>query len=43
MKAPKEGGTAITLARDTSPTAIAVDDRAVYWSDTGGSIRSIAK
>ena len=37
MKAPKAGGgTATVLARDRSLTAIAVDDKSVYWSDQGG-------
>ncbi len=44
MKAPKAGGgTPTIIARDTSPTAIAVDDRSVYWSDIGGYIKSIPK
>jgi|HubBroStandDraft_2_1064218.scaffolds.fasta_scaffold399362_1 hypothetical protein len=44
VKAPKAGGgTATVLASDTSPTAIAVDARSVYWTDEGGYIKSIAK
>lgn len=44
MKAPKAGGgTATVIAQDTNPTAIAVDANSVYWSDTGGYIKSIAK
>jgi hypothetical protein len=44
MKAPKAGGgTATVLARDTSPTTIAVDANAVDWSDSGGYIKSIPK
>jgi hypothetical protein len=43
-KAPKAGGgSAVVLARDPSPTAIAVDARSVYWSDTAGYIKSINK
>jgi hypothetical protein len=43
MKSPKAGGTATILARDTSPTAIAVDATSVYWADIGGYIKSIPK
>ncbi len=44
MKAPKAGGgTATVLARDTSPTAIAVDAHSVYWGDEAGYIKSIPK
>jgi hypothetical protein len=44
VKAPKAGGgTATVLASDTSPTAIAVDARSVYWSDMAGYIKSVAK
>jgi len=44
MRAPKAGGgPATVLASDTSPTAIAVDSRSVYWSDVGGYIKSIPK
>jgi hypothetical protein len=44
MKAPKAGGgTATVIANDTSPTALAVDSRSVYWSDVGGYIKSIPK
>ena len=44
MKAPKAGGgTAIVIARDTSPNAIAIDAHAIYWSDLGGYIKSIPK
>jgi hypothetical protein len=44
MKAPKAGGgTALVLARDTSPTAIAVDAHSVYWSDAAGYIKSVPK
>jgi hypothetical protein len=40
MKAPKAGGgTATVLARDTNPTAIAVDANSVYWGDQGGYIK----
>jgi hypothetical protein len=38
MKAPKMGGTATVIARDTSPVAMAVDANAIYWSDTAGNI-----
>ena len=37
------GGTATVLASDTSPTATAVDDKSVYWSDIGGYIKSVPK
>jgi hypothetical protein len=43
MRAPKTGGTASIIARDTSPVAIAVDDKAVYWSDIGGNIMRLPK
>jgi hypothetical protein len=43
MRAPKTGGTATIIARDTSPVAIAVDANAVYWSDQGGFIMRLAK
>jgi hypothetical protein len=43
MSAPKTGGTASIIARDTSPVAIAVDANAVYWSDEGGNIMRLAK
>lgn len=43
MSAPKTGGTASIIARDTSPVAIAVDANAVYWSDQGGNIMRLAK
>ena len=43
MKAPKSGGSSTVLARDTSPTAIAVDANSVYWSDAEGYIKSIPK
>jgi hypothetical protein len=44
MKAPKAGGgTALVLARDANPTAIAVDANSVYWGDQGGYIKSIPK
>lgn len=43
MKAPKTGGTATRIARDTSPIAIAVDANAVYWSDLGGNIMRLPK
>jgi hypothetical protein len=44
MRAPKaDEGTATVLARDASPTAIAVDAHSVYWSDEAGYIKSIAK
>jgi hypothetical protein len=43
MRAPKAGGPATIIARDTSPTAIAVDARSVYWSDVGGYIKSLPK
>jgi hypothetical protein len=42
-KVSKRGGTVTTLARDTSPIAIAVDATSVYWSDVGGNIRRIPK
>jgi hypothetical protein len=43
-KAAKAGGGATTtLARDASPTAIAVDATSVYWADMGGYIKSIPK
>jgi hypothetical protein len=43
MKAPKTGGTATIIARDTSPIAIAVDATSVYWSDMAGQIKRLAK
>jgi hypothetical protein len=44
MKSPKTGGgSAVVIATDTNPTAIAVDANSVYWSDEGGFIKSIAK
>jgi hypothetical protein len=44
MKAPKSGGaTATVIARDTRPTAIAVDANSVYWGDQGGYIKSVPK
>jgi hypothetical protein len=44
VKAPKAGGgTATVIARDTSPTAIAVDAHSVYWADAAGSIKSVPK
>lgn len=44
MKAPKAGGgTATVIARDISPTAIAVDATSVYWGDENGYIKSVAK
>jgi hypothetical protein len=43
MRAPKTGGTATVVARDTQPLAIAVDANAVYWSDQGGNIMRLAK
>lgn len=43
MRAPKTGGPATIIARDTSPVAIAVDANAVYWSDVGGNIMRLAK
>jgi hypothetical protein len=43
MRAPKAGGAAIMLARDTSPGAIAVDANAVYWYDDAGNMMRLAK
>ncbi|HEY3816936.1 MAG TPA: hypothetical protein VGL81_07190 [Polyangiaceae bacterium] len=43
MRAPKSGGAATIIARDTSPVAIAVDASAVYWSDVGGNIMRLPK
>jgi hypothetical protein len=43
MRAPKAGGTAEIIARDTQPIAIAVDARAIYWSDEGGNIMRLPK
>jgi hypothetical protein len=43
MRAPKTGGSASIIARDTVPVAIAVDANAVYWSDQGGNIMRLAK
>jgi hypothetical protein len=43
MKAPKTGGTATVVARDTNPIAVAVDATSVYWSNIGGEIRRLAK
>lgn len=43
MRAPKTGGSATVIARDTQPVAIAVDSNAVYWSDQGGNIMKLAK
>jgi hypothetical protein len=43
-KTPKAGGGATTiLARDTSPTALAVDGTWVYWADVAGNIERVAK
>jgi hypothetical protein len=43
-KAPKAGGGKATiLARDTNPTAVAVDATSVYWGDMGGYIKRIPK
>lgn len=43
LQAPKTGGGATILARDANPTAIAVDGKAVYWSDQDGYIKSAPK
>jgi hypothetical protein len=43
MRVPKAGGAAVTLATDTNPTAIAVDANSVYWANTAGDIKSLAK
>jgi hypothetical protein len=43
MRAPKTGGSARIIARDTVPVAIAVDANAVYWNDQGGNIMRLAK
>jgi hypothetical protein len=44
LKAPKGGGgTAAVIANDTSPTAIAVDSKAIYWGDQDGYIKSVPK
>jgi hypothetical protein len=44
MKAPRAGGgSATVLARDPSPTAIAVDANSVYCGDADGYIKSIPK
>jgi hypothetical protein len=43
MRAPKSGGAATIVARDTSPIAIAVDANAIYWSDMGGNIMRLPK
>ncbi len=43
MRAPKAGGSATIIARDTSPVAIAVDTSAIYWSDVGGNILRLPK
>ncbi len=43
MRAPKGGGPSIVIARDTQPIAIAVDAKAVYWSDEGGHIMKLEK
>jgi hypothetical protein len=43
MRAPKAGGTAIILARDTVPGAIAVDANALYWYDQAGNMMRLAK
>jgi hypothetical protein len=43
MRVPKSGGTATVLARDTSPTAIAVDANNVYWANMSGQIKSTPK
>jgi hypothetical protein len=44
VKAPKAGGgSATVIARDTNPTAIAIDANSVYWSDQDGYIKSIPK
>jgi hypothetical protein len=43
MSVPNKGGTVSVIARDTNPTAIAVDTNAIYWSDQGGNIMRLDK
>jgi hypothetical protein len=44
MRAPKTGGTAASVvAHDTDPLAIAVDAKAIYWSDAAGNIMRLIK
>jgi hypothetical protein len=43
MRAPKTGGAATIVARDTSPVAMAVDSSAVYWSNQAGQITRLVK
>jgi hypothetical protein len=43
MTAPRSGGASTTVASDTAPTAVAVDDTAVYWGDSAGKIWRAAK
>jgi hypothetical protein len=42
-KVPKAGGPSVLVASDDDPVAVAVDARAVYWSDVGGNIMRLAK
>lgn len=43
MAAPHAPPAVTTLARDTSPGAIAVDATWVYWADQAGNIERVAK
>jgi hypothetical protein len=37
------GGPNYVIAYDANPTAVAVDDVAVYWGDLAGNIQRAAK
>jgi hypothetical protein len=43
VRVSKTGGTATVIENDTSPVGVAVDDRAVYWSDVGGHVMRLSK
>jgi hypothetical protein len=43
VAAPKQGGQNYVVAYDTNPTAVAVDDTAIYWGDIAGNIQRAAK
>lgn len=43
VAAPKLGGPNYVIAYDANPTAVAVDDAAVYWGDIAGNIQRAAK
>jgi hypothetical protein len=43
VTAPMNGGPFVTVAYDELPMALAVDDAAVYWSDSAGTIQRADK